>query len=75
MINTTTIPGGIILREQDRFFAFEQFPSGYQIINDIQAYVEFVDGVLIFDCTTVSVDGITHNTIENFIQALGLLLS
>jgi hypothetical protein len=72
MINITTIPGGIILKEQDRFFAFDQFPSGYQIINDIQTYVEFIDGVLVFDCTNVSVNDITYTTIEEFITAIGL---
>lgn len=72
MTNITTIPGGIILREQDRFFAFEQFPSGYSIINEIQTYVEFEDGVLVFDCTNVSVNDITYTTIEDFITVIGL---
>lgn len=72
MTNITTIPGGIILREQDRFFSFEQFPSGYSIINEIQTYVEFEDGVLVFDCTNVSVNDITYITIEDFITAIGL---
>lgn len=72
MTNITTIPGGIILREQDRFFAFEQFPSGYSIINEIQTYVEFEDGVLVFDCTNVSVNNTLYNLIEDFITAIGL---
>ena len=72
MTNITTIPGGIILKEQDRFFAFEQFPSGYSIINEIQAYVEFEDGVLVFDCINVSVNNIYYNSIEDFITAIGL---
>lgn len=72
MINVTTIPGGIILREQDRFFAFEQFLSGYSIISETQAYVEFEDGVLVFDCTDVSVNDTLYNPIENFITAIGL---
>jgi hypothetical protein len=72
MTNVTTIPGGIILREQDRFFAFDQFPSGYSIISETQTYVEFIDGVLVFDCANVSVNDITYTAIEEFITALGL---
>ena len=74
MTNITTIPGGIILREQDRFFAFEQFPIGYSIISETQAYVEFIDGVLVFDCINVSVNNVYYNSIEDFIAAIGLQL-
>jgi len=72
MINVITIPGGVILKEQDRFFAFEQFPSGYSIISETQAYIEFVDGVLVFDYINISINDITYNTIEKFIAAIGL---
>lgn len=72
MTNIITIPGGIILRGQDRLFAFDQFISGYSIISETQAYVEFEDGVLVFDCTDVSVNDTLYNPIEEFIAALGL---
>ena len=72
MINITTITDGIILREQDRFFAYEQFPAGYSIISETQTYIEFVDGVLVFDCTNISVNNVMYATIEEFITAIGL---
>jgi hypothetical protein len=72
MINITTITDGIILKEQDRFFANEQFPAGYSIISETQTYIEFVDGVLVFDCTNISVNDITYTTILEFITAIGL---
>lgn len=72
MTNIISIPGGIILRGQDRLFAFDQFISGYSIINEIQAYVEFEDGVLVFECTNVSVNDIIYTTIHEFITAIGL---
>jgi hypothetical protein len=72
MINVTTITGGIILREQDRFFAFDQFPDGYSIISETQTYIEFIDGVLVFDCTNVSINDVIYATILEFITAIGL---
>jgi len=72
MINVTTITDGIILKEQDRFFAHEQFPAGYSIISETQTYIEFIDGVLVFDCTNVSINNVMYATILEFITAIGL---
>ena len=41
MINIITIPGGIIWRDQNRFFANEEFPKGYSIIGGSQFFIEF----------------------------------
>jgi hypothetical protein len=72
MINVTTITDGIILKEQDRFFAYEQFPDSYSIISETQTYIEFIDGVLVFDCTNVSINNVMYATILEFITAIGL---
>jgi hypothetical protein len=72
MIDITTIPGGIILRDKNRLFANEQFSKGYLIASEVQFYIEFNDGIVFFDYTSVSINGMLYNSIEEFITAIGL---
>ena len=72
MINIITIPGGIIWRDQNRFFANEEFPKGYSIIGGSQFFIEFQNGITLFDYTEMTINDNLYNSVEEFITALGL---
>ncbi len=72
MINIITIPGGIIWRDQNRFFANEEFLKGYSIIGGSQFFIEFQNGITLFDYTEMSINDISYNSAEEFITAIGL---
>ena len=72
MINIITIPGGIIWRDQNRFFANEEFPKGYSIIGGSQFFIEFQNGITLFDYTEMTINDNLYNSVEEFITAIGL---
>ena len=72
MINIITIPGGIIWRDQKRFFANEEFPKGYSIIGGSQFFIEFQNGITLFDYTEMTINDNLYNSVEEFITAIGL---
>ena len=72
MINITTIPNGIILKEQTLFFANKQLPNGYSIISETQFHIEFENGIMFLDNTAVSCNGVEYSTAQEFITAIGL---
>ena len=74
ILDIQTILNGFILRDEELFFDTDQLPNSYEITSPVNFLVDTTNGLIVFDITVMSCDGVQYSTPENFIQALGLTL-
>lgn len=74
ILDIQTIPNGFILRGSELFFTIDQLPTHYTITSPVNFLIDTSNGLIVFDITDMSCDGVQYNTPEEFIVALGLQL-
>jgi len=74
ILDVQTIPNGFILRGEELLFDTDQLPNSYEITSPVNFLVDTTNGLIVFDITAMSCNGVQYNTPEEFIQALGLTL-
>jgi hypothetical protein len=68
MYNITKIEGGFLYNERE--YAFIEIDGlQYRIVSDTQVHIYTDYGIILFDLTC-SIDGITYDNIETFINEL-----
>ena len=72
ILDVQTIPKGFILRDEELFFDTDQLPNSYEITSPVNFLVDTTNGLIVFDITVMSCDGVQYNTPQEFIAALGL---
>jgi hypothetical protein len=72
ILDVQTIPKGFILRDEELFFDTDQLSNSYEITSPVNFLVDTTNGLIVFDITVMSCDGVQYNTPQEFITALGL---
>ena len=68
IIEITKIEGGINILGKDRYFTYNIFPTGYEIIGDDIANIELDEDITPIFIKDSSVDGLTFTNIQDEID-------
>jgi hypothetical protein len=57
MIEMTKIEGGLNYNGESRFFSYEYFELGFEVVSEMQLYIEFSGTIVSFRADDTTVDG------------------
>jgi hypothetical protein len=70
MLNVIKIENGLNWNNEDRFFTNEYYEFGYQIADAINLTIELDNQIYGMCVESATIDGITYNTSNDFVNAI-----
>ena len=70
MLNVIKIENGLNWTNEDRFFTNEHYEFGYEIADAINLTIELDNQIYGMCVESATIDGITYNTSNDFVNAI-----